>query len=77
MSSLDLGFTEKDDVQSFVEALQNAGPRLTGFTMTFAHGNEAAWHRFIKGAYNHPITWWIGIFQLQVPPPGCSERARQ
>lgn len=42
MSSLDLGFTEKDDVQSFVEALQNAGPRLTGFTMTFAHGNEAA-----------------------------------
>jgi hypothetical protein len=29
MSSLDLGFTEKDDVQSFVEALQNAGPRET------------------------------------------------
>jgi len=66
MPSLNLGITEKNDVQAFVENLQ-ANPReLTGFTTTFAHGNEAAWHRFLKGAYNHPITWWIGIFQLQM-----------
>lgn len=67
MSSLHLSFIEKDDVQSFVETLQKAEPgELTGFAMTFAHGNEAAWYRFIMGAYNHPITWWIGIFQLQM-----------
>lgn len=66
MSSINFGIKEKNDVQAFVENLQ-ANPReLTGFTMTFAHGNEAAWHRFLKGAYNHPITWWIGIFQLQM-----------
>lgn len=66
MPSLNLSVREKNDVQAFVENLQ-ANPReLTGFTVTFAHGNEAAWHRFLKGAYNHPITWWIGIFQLQM-----------
>lgn len=66
MSSLNLSFTEKDDVQVFIENLQ-ADPRtLDGFSTTFAHGNEAAWYRFIKGTYNHPITWWIGIFQLQM-----------
>lgn len=37
-----------------------------GFSMTFPHGNEAAWYRFVKGTYNHPITWWVGIFQLQM-----------
>ena len=65
MSSLNLSLMEKDDVQTLVETLQKINPReLDRFTMTFADGNEAAWHRFIKGAYNHPITWWIGIFQL-------------
>lgn len=33
-------------------------------SFTSARGDEASWRRFIKGAYNHPITWWIGIFQL-------------
>ena len=67
MPTLNLGVTEKHDVQRFVENVQGTHPRdFDGFSMTFAHGNEAAWSRFIKGAYNHPITWWIGIFQLQM-----------
>ncbi|MBI3898973.1 MAG: hypothetical protein HY308_11860 [Gammaproteobacteria bacterium] len=58
---------EKDDVQSFIYNLQKAGPgELNHFAVTFPHGNEAAWRRFIKGAYHQPITWWIGIFQLQM-----------
>lgn len=67
MPSLNLSVTEKHDVQKFVENVQRGHRRdLDGFSMTFAQGNEAAWYRFIKGTYNHPITWWIGIFQLQM-----------
>ena len=66
MSSLNLSSTEKDDVQIFMENLQADHRTLDGFSTTFAQGNEAAWYRFIKGTYNHPITWWIGIFQLQM-----------
>lgn len=67
MPPLYLSVAEKKDAQTLVESLQKAGPGdLSRFTMTFLHGNEAAWYRFIKGTYNHPITWWIGIFQLQM-----------
>ena len=67
MSELDLGFMEKDDVQTFVENVQKSNPReVDVFISWFANGNEAVWSRFIRGAYNHPITWWIGIFQLQM-----------
>lgn len=66
MSSLYLSSTEKDDVQIFVENLQADSRTLDGFSTTFMHGNEAAWYRFIKGTYNHPLTWWIGIFQLLI-----------
>jgi len=34
--------------------------------MTAPNGNGAYWSRFLKGAYNHPLTWWIGVFQLQM-----------
>ena len=66
MPSLNLNLTEKNDVQIFVENLKADPRKLNGFSTTFAHGNEAAWYRFVKGTYNHPITWWIGIFQLQM-----------
>lgn len=67
MSSLNLTVMEKNDVQIFVENVQNAKPHdVDVFMSWFAKGNQAAWHRFIVGAYNHPITWWIGIFQLQM-----------
>ncbi len=67
MPLLDLSFKEKDDVQIFIETLLSVSQNdFTGFTRMFARGNEAAWRRFVKGAYNHPVTWWIGIFQLQM-----------
>lgn len=67
MSTLDLGLTEKNDVQIFVENVQNSSPHeVNVFASWFSNGNGAVWSRFIRGAYNHPITWWIGIFQLQM-----------
>lgn len=67
MPSLNIGFMEKNDIQRFTENLQNAEPDETGIFMSqFARGNRAVWHRFIVGSYNHPVTWWIGILQLQM-----------
>lgn len=65
MPAARLSSTDRDDVQRLLENLQQASPSdQQNFIGTFARGNDAAWHRFLKGAYNHPITWWIGIFQL-------------
>lgn len=67
MSSVAIGHSEKQDIQKFFENLQHAHTKETqAFAISFAQGNEASWRRFIKGAYNHPITWWVGIFQLQM-----------
>jgi len=67
MASLNLSFSEKKDVEillSNTNSLEQSD--IDNFTIDFAKGNEAAWYRFIKGAYNHPITWWIGIVQLKM-----------
>lgn len=67
MTSLNLNVSEKKDVQILLNNVQNSKKNeINNFSINFARGNEAAWHRFIKGAYNHPITWWIGIIQLQM-----------
>ncbi len=67
MSSLGLSHNDKQAIQSFTENLQALdNQEFASFTVSAHSGNEAAWSRFIKGAYNHPITWWIGIFQLQM-----------
>ncbi len=67
MTSINLGTTEKKDSQLLIENLQGLSPEeIDDFILKFANSGESAWHRFIKGAYNHPITWWIGIFQLQM-----------
>lgn len=67
MSALSLNASEKQDIQHFVESLQKVEQtEKERFLANFAGSNEAAWRRFIKGGYNHPITWWIGIFQLQM-----------
>jgi hypothetical protein len=65
--SLNLSRPDKEQVQQFVEALQaTKSQEFDEFARKFASNDEAAWRRFVKGAYNHPITWWIGIFQLQM-----------
>lgn len=67
MSSINLGTTEKKDSQLLIENLQGLSQKeIDDFILKFANSGEPAWHRFIKGAYNHPVTWWIGIFQLQM-----------
>lgn len=67
MASLDLGSNEKRDSQIFIENLQELSQKeIDDFVLKFANSEEPAWHRFVKGAYNHPVTWWIGIFQLQM-----------
>jgi len=67
MPSFDLGHLEKQSIQFFMEEVQMLEKdKFSSFVATFPHGNEASWRRFVKGAYNHPITWWIGILQLQM-----------
>jgi hypothetical protein len=66
MTSLNLSIAAKNDIQPLVEYIQMNPKELDELTKNVAGGNEAAWRRFLKGAYNHPITWWAGIFQLQM-----------
>ena len=67
MTSIKLDAQGKKDAQIFVENLQNADPdEVEKLIKSYAQGDEPAWHRFIKGAYNHPITWWIGLLQIQM-----------
>lgn len=67
MSKLDLDLQTKQEVDRFLDQLRQAKPEeIESFKRTFANGNTSSWKRFLIGAYNHPITWWIGIFQLQM-----------
>lgn len=67
MTNIKLDIQGKRDAQIFVENLQSAGPvEVDKLISSYKLGNEPAWRRFIKGAYNHPITWWIGLLQLQM-----------
>jgi len=67
MNNIKLDVQGKRDAQIFVENLQNADPgEVDKLISSYKLGNEPAWHRFIKGAYNHPITWWIGLLQIQM-----------
>lgn len=67
MTQLNLDITSKQDIDKFIKNTQSLNQQeLDNFKNNFAQGNKAAWQRFIVGAYNHPLTWWIGIIQLQM-----------
>ncbi len=66
MTSLNLSASAKNDIQALVEHIQINPRELDELARGAGGSNEAAWRRFLKGAYNHPITWWVGIFQLQM-----------
>lgn len=67
MSKLNLSSNEKKSVQSFTEELHQVKKHeLQTFIGNNTKGNKSVWFRFIKGAYSHPLTWWMGIFQLQM-----------
>jgi len=67
MTSVTLDVQGKVDVKIFSENLQKASPEeVNKLIDSYSLGHEPVWHRFIKGAYNHPITWWIGLLQVQM-----------
>lgn len=67
MSKIQLDLMDKKHIQVFFDNTQKiSNHELKVFKSQFAYGNQASWHRFIVGAYNHPLTWWIGIIQLQM-----------
>ncbi|TCI02204.1 hypothetical protein EZV61_14810 [Corallincola luteus] len=67
MSILQLNASDKILVEKVTNALSEASAEKSNELMAMlAAGREPAWLRFTKGVYNHPITWWVGIFQLQM-----------
>jgi len=67
MSTLRLSPLAKRDMQIFLDNVQRLpAHERDEFAFSFYEANEASWKRFVKGAYNHPVTWWIGIMQLQM-----------
>lgn len=66
MTLLNISHLEKNDIQTFIGNVQATPKELPGFLETFAYGHEASWSRFLRGAYGHPVTWWVGVFQLQM-----------
>lgn len=57
----------KKEVENLIQNLSEADEKeAEKFLDQFNRGAGPAWHRFLKGAYNQPITWWIGIIQLQM-----------
>ncbi len=66
MNYLNINISEKRDIETVLKNIQSSqSHEFTHFTINFARGNEAAWSRSLKGTYNYPITWWVGVFQLQ------------
>lgn len=67
MKILNLGDRARIEIDSFINKFRSASSQeKDAFISSFAKGNKSAWHRFIVGTYNHPVTWWIGIFQLSM-----------
>jgi len=67
MLSLNLNLSDKESVQRVIEELQKASPHETDIVFnSLAHGNPGPFQRFLLGAYNHPLTWWFGLLQLQM-----------
>lgn len=67
MTRINLTTRERQAIQSVVETLQDSSTEQVDRVLRqMTRGNESAIRRFVAGAYNHPITWWIGIFQLQM-----------
>lgn len=67
MTTMSLTLHDRQIIQAAVEQLQDAGTNEVDlFFQQFPYGNESVMRRFVKGAYNHPVTWWLGIFQLQM-----------
>lgn len=64
---LGLSLADKLEIQKFLENVSQSKVAATNHTInSLVSGRQSAWFRYLKGAYNHPITWWVGILQLQM-----------
>ncbi|WP_078120289.1 hypothetical protein [Thiosocius teredinicola] len=67
LMELDLDPAAKRDVEGFIEELKKKSEQeVTEFAIKATHADDPSWWRFAVGVKNHPITWWMGIFQLQM-----------
>lgn len=67
MQGLQLNNIDKQYVQRFLENISSKDNiAFTQSLQALMAGRESTWLRYLKGAYNHPVTWWIGIIQLQM-----------
>lgn len=65
MLNLNLRPTDKDAIERFME---NASEEdISAFEEMLNHAsNDPRWVRYFRAAYNQPITWWMGIIQIQM-----------
>lgn len=62
-----LSVRDVEHVQALIDGLSDAGEQEMDRVVTSAiHGDRGALYRFSAGAYRHPVTWWVGIFQIQM-----------
>lgn len=64
---MDLEPVDQLAVNEFTDQLKRkSAHELSDFALKFTHSDEPSWWRFAAGVKSHPVTWWIGIFQLQM-----------
>jgi len=66
MGNLNLNNEQKKASQALLESIQSGSNKDANQFVSDFPLSEASWLRFTKAAYNHPISWWIGIMQLQM-----------
>lgn len=67
MSKLRFGASDKQRIEEVINEITNVPEyERDAFLEKFAQGRGPAWKRFVKAAYNQPITWWIGVIQCQM-----------
>lgn len=75
---LDIRSTDREAIQSALEALQDAPKKdVDDFLRYVLNGNRNALQSFAKGAVDNPKTWWIGIFSLQMQTGLFGDRLKQ
>lgn len=64
---LQLRSPEREAIQQTLEALQDAPKEdMDEFLRYILNGRQNALQLFLKGAYDNPKTWWIGVFAVQM-----------
>lgn len=67
MPTVNFTLQERNAIRDVVELVQNVGSNERDLLLDqVPRGNEGVIRRFVRGAYSHPLTWWVGVFQLQM-----------